>query len=144
MRSWEQFVRIAKILNARVIVFQSPASFSESEESVSNIRDFFSTIERDFVYGWEPRGKWHEDTLRKICEDLDLIHVVDPFKVKKLHGEFSYFRLHGITGYRYAFTDDDLKKLRAMVREGDYVMFNNVHMWQDALRFKKMLGNYDP
>ncbi len=142
MKSWDIFVKIAKILGARIIIFQSPARFRESEENVKNIYNFFDSVEREFIFGWEPRGRWKEETIRKICEDLNLIHVVDPFKSKKLHGEFSYYRLHGITGYRYKFADEDLLKLKSMVKDGDYVMFNNTSMWDDALRFKAILKNY--
>ena len=139
MNSWDNFVKIARILRAKVIIFQSPARFHETEENIKNIYGFFNSIERDFVYGWEPRGKWKDDTVKRICEDLDLIHVVDPFKNKKLHGKFSYFRLHGITGYRYKFTDSDLLKLKNIAKDGDYVMFNNTNMWEDAIRFKSLL-----
>ena len=139
MISWENFVEIAKILKAKIVIFQSPARFRESEENIRNIYGFFESIERNFIFGWEPRGKWNEETVKKICEDLNLIHVVDPFKNRKLHGNFSYFRLHGITGYRYKFTDEDLMKLKSIVKDGDYVMFNNTHMWEDAQRFKSLL-----
>jgi uncharacterized protein YecE (DUF72 family) len=141
MRSWGEFVSIAKILRAKIVILQSPASFSESEENVRNILDFFSTVERDFIYGWEPRGKWSESTLRRIFEEASLIHVVDPFKTPRLHGEFGYYRLHGKTGYRYQFTEDDLLWLRNMVKDGDYVMFNNTNMWEDARRFKEIVAS---
>ena len=142
MASWEHFVKIAKILNSKVIIFQSPPSFSERDENVKNLIDFFSSIERDFIYGWEPRGRWREETIRKICAELNIIHVVDPFKSRKLHGSFSYYRLHGITGYNYRFTDGDLLKLRSVVKKGDYVMFNNTNMWEDAQRFLSIFRDY--
>ena len=140
MNSWEEFVKIAEILKTRIIIFQSPARFRETEENIKNIYEFFESIKRDFIFGWEPRGKWSGETIKKICEDLDLIHVVDPFKNRKLHGDFSYFRLHGITGYRYKFTDGDLLKLKNIVQDGDYLMFNNTNMWEDARRFKLLLS----
>jgi uncharacterized protein YecE (DUF72 family) len=50
-----------------------------------------------------------------------------------------YFRLHGITGYRYRYTDGDLEQLRRSVeRRPSYVLFNNDGMKQDALRFLEM------
>ena len=139
MNSWKRFVEIAKILKARIIIFQSPARFRETEENIKNIYGFFNSIERDFIYGWEPRGKWNEKTIKKICENMNLIHVVDPFKNRRMYGEFGYYRLHGITGYRYKYTDEDLLKLKDLVRDGDYVMFNNTNMWEDALKFKSLL-----
>ncbi len=140
MESWEHFREIAKILHADIIIFQSPASFKEKEENVRNIYEFFNSIERDFVFGWEPRGNWSDETVRKICQEVKLIHVVDPFKREKVWGEFSYYRLHGIGSYRYRYSDEELLRLKKLVKDGDYVMFNNTNMWEDALRFKSLLS----
>ena len=43
--------------------------------------------------------------------------------------------------YRYRYTDEDLARLRAICREYDdaYVMFNNLSMHPDALRFRAPL-----
>ncbi len=139
MSSWEQFKKIGKILNAKIVIFQSPARFKENEENIKNIYDFFLSIDRDFIFGWEPRGVWKGETIEKICKDLNLIHVVDPFKNDKLWGGFAYYRLHGIKGYKYKFTEQDLSILAKKVNDGDYVMFNNTNMWEDALRFKRLL-----
>ncbi len=138
MNSWEKFRKIAKILRAKVIIFQSPPRFSENERNVKNIYEFFDSIEREFIFGWENRGKWNENTVKKICRELDIIHVVDPFKNKKLYGNFSYYRLHGIGGYRYRYSDEELKKLKSMAKDGDYFMFNNTNMWEDAIRFQSL------
>ncbi|MCS7369608.1 MAG: DUF72 domain-containing protein, partial [archaeon GBS-70-058] len=61
-----------------------------------------------------------------------------------------YFRLHGIGGgevnYRYKYTDEDLSKLKDMIMDYNvqgayefYVMFNNVYMVEDALKFKSLI-----
>ncbi len=140
MSSWEQARKIGKILRAKIIIFQSPASFKEDKNNIKNIYDFFNSIERDFIFGWEPRGKWGEASIKKICSDLNLIHVVDPFKNKKLWGDFGYYRLHGIGGYKYIYSRSDLEFLIKIVRDGDYVMFNNTNMWEDAKKFKLLLS----
>ncbi len=144
MHSWENFVNIAKILKAKIIVFQSPASFKQDERNIKNMYDFFNSIERIAIYGWEPRGKWDEDTVRKICQELNLIHIVDPFKSKKLWGDFSYYRLHGRGGYNYRYTEEELEYLISMVTHGDFVMFNNTYMWENALKFKRLLSERQP
>jgi len=139
MGSWENFLTIAKILKAKFILFQTPASFKEKEENIENIYNFFSKVVRIAPYGWEPRGNWSDEVVKKICKDLDLIHVVDPFKRKSLWGEFSYYRLHGMGGYNYKYSESEMDQLLHIVKDGDYVMFNNTHMWEDALRFKHLL-----
>ncbi len=139
MNSWEHARKIGKILNAKIIIFQSPSSFKENEDNVRNIYNFFNSIERDFIFGWEPRGVWEKERIKKICSELDLIHVVDPFKNKRVWGDFGYYRLHGIRGYKYKYADSDLEKLMNIVKDGDYIMFNNTNMWEDAKRFKLLL-----
>ena len=61
---------------------------------------------------------------------------------------FAYFRLHdsppGKRMYRYTYTEDDLKELYEKCMNMNfsevYVLFNNDTMYEDALRFMKMVG----
>ncbi len=86
----------------------------------------------------------------KALRDLNLIHIVDPFRHKPaVSTDIIYFRLHGIgpgeVNYKYKYTDADLRKLLGIVRSYEktarevYVMFNNISMGEDAVRFKAML-----
>jgi uncharacterized protein YecE (DUF72 family) len=144
--AWEKTTKIAEILHARVIVFQCPASFGPTTEHKNNLITFFQSIQRkDFTLAWEPRGDWEEEKIRDLCAELDLVHVVDPFKAVSTHGNIRYFRLHGIgSGYRYKYSAPDLTKLKKLVSSGGnnpetYILFNNVYMHEDALAFKKLL-----
>ena len=139
--AWGRMEEVLRILGARVIVFQTPASFLPTEENIKNMERFFTYIKRDgFVLAWEPRGRWKDGEIKDICNGLDLVHTVDPFKSRPLHGSIRYYRLHGIGGYRYRFTPEDLERLRDLVdrKKTTYVMFNNVYMYQDALNFIHM------
>lgn len=90
---------------------------------------------------WEPRGKWPLELVRSLCQELDLVHCVDPFVWPPVWGGINYFRLHGITGYGYSFTQKDLKKLLSWCYEKpSWVLFNNLTMAQDAARFQMLLG----
>lgn len=118
--AWERTKEVAGTLKARVIVFQSPASFEPTSENKKNLKRFFSSIERDrFIFTWEPRGRWEERDIKGFCQELDLIHCVDPFKAKPTYGKILYLRLHGIGGYRYKYTEEDLKILKGLTRGGD-------------------------
>ncbi len=130
----------AKALSARIIVFQTPKSFSESEESMQNMREFFSSIDEEFIFVWEPRG-WSDEGIASICEELNLIHAVDPFIQKSLYGGMNYFRLHGAHKkmYRHKYSDDELKQLLEFCDKDSYVLFNNVYMYDDARRFMELL-----
>jgi len=131
----------ARTLGAFVIVFQCPASFSPTRENVGHMREFFNHIDREgLCFVWEPRGAWPEDLIRRLCEELDLIHCVDPFKNRPLCGGFQYIRLHGITGFAYRYTDEDLERLKGWAeKKPSSVLFNNNWMKHDALRFMELM-----
>lgn len=149
--AWARTLRICRILDCRICVFQTPPSFGYSSENAGNVEAFFTTIERGgLLLGWEPRGTWNEhlDALRMLLAKLDVTHVVDPLRRKPVHvAGFAYFRLHGLgrgeVNYRYKYTDNDLNALadiaaRCSESWTTYVLFNNVCMFDDATRFKEL------
>jgi len=139
--AWGRTLEIARALEATVVVFQCPARFTPTDEHVANLRAFFGEVDRGgLLFAWEPRGEWPDELVRELCKELDLIHCVDPFKNPSVHGVPAYFRLHGRTGYRYRYTDDDLLQLKEWCEAHPevYCLFNNVTMWDDALRFADM------
>ena len=142
MDAWKRTAAFARTLGAKIIVFQCPASFRPLEQNVKNIERFFSKIDRaGFTFAWEPRGAWSNDLIRRLCEGLDLIHCVDPFKTEPLFGTIDYFRLHGAADYIYTYSDKELESLRKKVKQKPtYVMFNNNTMKEDGLRFLKILA----
>jgi uncharacterized protein YecE (DUF72 family) len=142
MWAWERTKEITDLLKARIIVFQCPPSFTPTEENRRNLRHFFSSIERStYSFAWEPRGSWTAEEIEGICRELDLVHVVDPFKSKATHGSIRYYRLHGIDGYSYRYTKQDLLKLRDVgsMERGTYCLFNNISMFDDAREFRKLV-----
>ncbi|MBD3427157.1 MAG: DUF72 domain-containing protein [Candidatus Omnitrophica bacterium] len=148
--AWEETEKAAAALGAGIIVFQCPPSFLPTELNKKNLRRFFRTIDRGgYTFVWEVRGDWKEEEVKALCEELDLVHCVDPFKAKIERGRIRYFRMHGIGGYRYKYTGMDLKKLRdfcesEIEKAGDrhaYVLFNNISMMHDAMRFKWIIEN---
>lgn len=140
--AWERTREIAAALEAPVVVFQCPPSFTPTSEHRENMRAFFEQAERgDFIFAWEPRGEWEDDDVAGLCRDLDLIHCVDPFKRHTVTEDAAYFRLHGIDGYYYEYTEGDLDQLLDWCRpfETTYALFNNVSMWDDGLRFQDLI-----
>lgn len=148
-KAWEELIEICNALESRILIIQTPPSFTPSTNNVENMKGFLSSVKRDgLLLGWEPRGNWSEEVVADLCEKLDLIHVVDPFRRLPFRDhEIAYFRLHGIgegeTNYRYAYTQEDLKKLYEIVMKIEaqtvYVMFNNVKMLEDAAKFLEIL-----
>jgi len=139
--AWEKTRRIAQALKAKLIIFQCPASFKPTPENIGNMEDFFTKAERGgLLFGWEPREKWKNQEIEGLCRSHDLLHIVDPFKSKVVYGSIHYFRLHGIGGYRYKYSPEELLQLREWAKERPtWVMFNNVYMLDDALRFSQIL-----
>lgn len=133
-----------------MVVFQTPARFDETTEHLNNLRAFFSGIAQarsDLTFVWEQRGKWNRRTIASVRAERDLVHGVDPFAEDSVTpgSGFAYFRLHGAPPgkrmYRYTYTDDDLRELYEKCKgmEQVYVLFNNETMYEDALRFMRLI-----
>ena len=76
-----------------------------------------------------------------VCDELDLVHVVDPFAARTVTPAFCYFRLHGRKGWRHVYEDEELEELLEMLAGAQwaYVLFNNLRMIEDAARFQELL-----
>ncbi|MEW5865158.1 MAG: DUF72 domain-containing protein [Pseudomonadota bacterium] len=141
--AWAATLECARVLRASVIVFQCPASFAPTPEHVANLRRFFRKARGeagDIVLAWEPRGAWPRALVRSLCAELDLRPVLDPFAQKPFPGTWRYFRLHGRGGYRYRYSDSELRALHSLCRGTTYVLFNNTAMADDARRFIALAG----
>jgi uncharacterized protein YecE (DUF72 family) len=140
---WEETLACAKILRATKIVFQCPASFRPTDENVANLRGFFGRIAAGpgMRFLWEPRGNWPEATVRGICEELDLTHVVDAVRARTTTTGFAYFRV-GAAGQRNAYTDGQLSGLARTAARFDTacVLFNHMPRVPDGRRFQSLLG----
>jgi uncharacterized protein YecE (DUF72 family) len=142
--AFETTLACATALKSKSILFQCPASFDETERHMDNMRRFFTSCKRpsgvDFY--WEPRGDWSSNTVLSLCKELNLHHAVDPFLAESTTSKHLYYRLHGVGGWKYVFTDDDNRWLASLLRNNlspnstSYVFFNNVKMTADAKRFE--------
>lgn len=151
--AWRHTMEICEKLSARVCVIQTPPSFGFSEENAKNMKRFFGKADRGkTLLAWEPRGTWldHTDEIRKMCMELDLIHVVDPLRMESVHfgsKKVAYFRLHGFgkpSIYNYKYSNEELQRVLEEIKKINakeiFCMFNNVYMFEDAKRFKGMVG----
>jgi uncharacterized protein YecE (DUF72 family) len=145
LAAWEVTQMIARTLGSSMILFQSPASFRPTLENRKSLRTFFRTIDRGAAtLIWEPRDDWDSGDVKHLCSTLDLVHCVDPFKARPLHGRIRYYRLHGRPGYdlRYRYTMQDLRELlRTVDRKRVYILFNNLSMLRDARRLRRLVAH---
>ncbi|MEM1530917.1 MAG: DUF72 domain-containing protein [Candidatus Bathyarchaeia archaeon] len=151
---FEKVKQICRILKAKIILIQTPASFSI--KNLEDAKKFFSGINReDFILVWETRGpSWESDeglrSLKGILSELDVTHVTDPLRLMPTYtSRLVYFRLHGLGErmYYYQYTNDELRRIYEIVRGfeglemGAYVLFNNLSMFEDARRFAFFMKN---
>ncbi len=138
--AYARTVEIADALHARILLFQTPASFRPTDENIARLRAFFETVDRGSqMFVFEPRG-WDEKAVG-ILPELDLIHVTDPFVGPPVTtGTTAYLRLHGAPPgermYRYDYTMADLRRLAKMIAalaaDVVYILFNNDNMYANA------------
>ncbi len=142
--AYARTVEIADALAAKILLFQTPASFRPTRENIDRLRAFFEEIDRHGrIFAFEPRG-WDDESVRAVL-DLDLIHVTDPFSRLPLSRGTIYLRLHGSPPgtrmYRYDYTTADLRRLArtisSLAADEAYVLFNNDHMYANALAYKE-------
>jgi uncharacterized protein YecE (DUF72 family) len=143
-RAWQRTRDCARALRATAVLFQCPASFRPVTENVDNLRRFFAALDRppSLRLLWEPRGPWEDELVTRLCRELGLVHVVDPWQRTSLTPELTYWRLHGIRNHYHTYSDAELRSLRdRLPGNGDcYVLFNNVPRAGDAVRFLRLLA----
>ena len=143
--AWARTCEIARVLEAPLILFQTPASFTPSAANLRRLYRFFESIDRGgYRLAFEPRGAtWDDATVRRVIADLDLVHAVDPFLRRPLGRGLRYFCLHGRPAYHYhyRYSDADLRALRERLSRAwpNWVLFNNDAMAGDARRFRALL-----
>jgi uncharacterized protein YecE (DUF72 family) len=141
MEAWQKTKEIAQAVRARIILFQCPASFVASGGNIDHMRQFFRSLGKDeFLFAWEPRGDWSQKVIASLCQELNLIHCVDPLEMTPLYGAINYLRLHGSPDYRHRYSDEELEQLRHEIGDKEsYILFNNIAMYDDSLRFIKLV-----
>jgi uncharacterized protein YecE (DUF72 family) len=148
IQAFEQMKQICKVLNSKILLFQTPASFTP--DKLADAERFFKEVKREeLILVWETRGPAWEKAenrkeLEKVLKELDVTHVSDPFMAMPVYvGEIAYFRLHGLGKqmYYYQYSNAELQKLKEFITPCEkrsktaYVLFNNLSMFDDALRF---------
>jgi len=153
IEAWKKTREIGIALEADVCIIQTPGSFTSSEKNEEYMRKLLENIDRkDLNIAWEPRGDWKDkpNKVKKICDDLNLIHVVDLLRREPTSNHpIAYIRLHGLNpnqyNYDYDYSENELQqlaeKLEALSQAHDkiYCMFNNYEMFKNAKRLKKIL-----
>jgi uncharacterized protein YecE (DUF72 family) len=94
--AYEMMLPIVAALEARVLLFDTPASFTPTRHNRQALRDFFGTCSRPagVAFAWQPRGVWTGPEIEAVCREVDLLPAVDPVALDWWPtGEEAYVRL---------------------------------------------------
>jgi uncharacterized protein YecE (DUF72 family) len=153
LQAMDATLEAAKVLKARILVFQTPTSFKATEENAGKIIKFIREIGlNEYIIVWEPRGDWwdNKDLIARVAESAGLYIDGDVLRgrIPPREQDMIYTRLHGLGGkgevnYKYKYTIEDLKKLKSIISNTKastvYVLFNNVYAFEDAVEFKNII-----
>jgi len=153
LQAFEYMKQICKTVKAKILLIQTPRSFRP--DKLADAEEFFAKVMREkLVLAWETRGQaWEttemQESLGTSLQKLNVTHVTDPLRLMPAYsGEIAYFRLHGLGEqmYYYQHTDTELRKLMELITPYEkggrevYILFNNLSMFEDAIRFKEYLS----
>jgi uncharacterized protein YecE (DUF72 family) len=134
--AWRATKAVAEALGARLLVFETPASFYPDSNHLRDLYRFFREAERGaFSCVWHPRSsEWKEKLVAKVCADLKLVAAARPLEGRPGCGPLNYARLpESEAGY----SDAQLRRVRqACLGKTSYVLFRNRASWDDARRYE--------
>ncbi len=134
--AWQATKNAADILKAKMIVFETPASFQPGPDRLRDLYRFFKKLPRARVpLVWHPLSReWNTPLGDKVAGELGLIRSFDPLKSRAPKGgAFLYARPLGPRSG--GFSDNDLSTIRAGL-EGrpSYLVFSHRMGFLDAQR----------
>lgn len=137
-------VAAARLLDARVILFETPPAFSPSARHRGWMRDYFERLERGALQlVWEPRGIWAPREVAAICRDLELVPSWDPFAAdaEPPEGSTVYAKLRGMGEHR-RYGEAQLEWLADVAQQYDqvYCLFASTAAFSEASRLRQYLG----
>ena len=154
LKRLEEMKKICEILQAEILLLQTPPSLEITKDVIENFRDLLSSIELNKLrIALEFRGKV-STYLKELLQSLQEYNIIN--SVDLLKGEFPayksdilYSRLFG-KGERniYQPTDQELKEIDIRAKTGKFkqvvLSFHSQRMYKDAGRFKiyKQAGKF--
>lgn len=140
--AWMATKASAEALGARIVVFESPASFQPGSDRLRDMYRFFKGIARGKLnLVWQPRGAEWSSLADKVCAELGLIRAFDPLRQPPPRkGVFLYMRpviaRMGVLGV------DNMATIAAASADiPTYVALSHRASFRDAERLKDLLGS---
>ena len=133
---WQATKNAAALLKAKMIVFETPASFQPGPDRLRDLYRFFKKLPPARVpLVWHPLAReWNSPLGDKVCAELGLVRSFDPLQsMAPKAGAFRYARPQGPRSG--GFFDKDLSAIRAGVEgKPSYLVFSHRMAFPDASR----------
>lgn len=138
--AWLGTKAAAEALGARLVLFETPASFQPGPDRLRDLYRFFRALPRGRLTPvWAPRGPEWERLADKVCAELGLERAFDPLRERPpARGRFRYMRPRVSPGSFLGV--DNLSTIRDAAGDGPaYVVFSHRAAFHDAARLKGLL-----
>lgn len=143
-RGWQATKKIADLLDARVILYETPAGFTPTARNRQNMTAFFEQVPSDgWTHVWEPQGVWSDHEVQGVCDQLGLVASWDPLAVEAMPpGPVAYLKIRNM-GSPHPISDSELYWLAQGLEDYDsaHVIFNTSRMFTDARKLVEILSS---
>ena len=140
--AWQATQKIADILESRVVLYETPASFTPTVKNRQNLTAFFEQAPRDgWTHVWEPQGVWSDHEVHKICDQLGLVSCWDPLAVEAFPpGPVAYLKIRNM-GSPHPVSQSELNWLAQGLQDYNsaHVIFSSSKMFTDARKLVELL-----
>jgi hypothetical protein len=139
--AWAATDQLARALDAKAVLLQTPPSFKSSAEHATRLENFVAHAMRpriSLIWEWA-KGTWPDRKALELCERIGAIPVIDPLTAEIPESEFIYLRIKS-AGPKRPLHDDDLKDVALQIRDRTgWVVFSDPSGEADARRFMNMI-----
>ena len=137
------------VLNAKILVLETPASLLLNEKFVDDAKQFFNSLSLNNVrIAWEFRRRPQDvpDNLVDLMKELNMLYVVDmSWEDARYESDIAYTRIFGSPRNEFRLNNEDYETISTKITKSKsklaYVTTHGLRMIQDAERISDMLSN---
>lgn len=143
LRALDEMARACSLLEARVLVLQTPSYLALDREAARNLRELLSTLSGEARVALDPGGRRPrplDPYFVEAMKELRIIHAVDLLREEPAYVEdVLYCRLFGLRVEEAELLSLHRRLLSLGARE-NYLAFHHLKMVRPALRFMEIVG----
>ncbi|HAZ07511.1 MAG TPA: hypothetical protein DCZ01_03065 [Elusimicrobia bacterium] len=142
--AWVSTKAAAEILDAKIVVFETPISFQPGPDSLRDMYRFFKAASRGrLTFVWHSRGAaWRTGLSERVCADLGLLRAYDPLReAAPKHGTFRYLRSRGPRVGTLSV--DELSTIRLAAQEApSCLVLSHRDAYRDGVRLLESIASH--